>query len=65
MDLSRTALQRTGAKVIGVVLTLVKKDSNPYDYYYAYNQGARKPKNLGHQLKLKRKNDRKIKKTTV
>jgi hypothetical protein len=27
------ALQRTGAKVIGVVLTLVKKVGDPYDYY--------------------------------
>lgn len=51
-----TALQRTGAKVIGVVLTMMKKDSDPYDYYYySYSKTSKKPKKLGQQLKLKRK----------
>lgn len=59
-----TALQRTGAKVIGVCLTLIKKDGDPYDYY-AYTKTAKKPRNLGQQLKLKRKNTVKQKKSTV
>lgn len=58
-----TALQRTGAKVIGVVLTLVKKVGDPYDYY-SYSKAGKKPKNLGQQLKLKRRNN-KLKKPTV
>lgn len=61
-----TALQRTGAKVIGVVLTMMKKDADPYDYYYySYSKTSKKPKNLGQQLKLKRKNSMKQKNTTV
>jgi len=58
-----TALQRTGAKVIGVVLTMMKKDADPYDYYYySYSKTAKKPRNLGQQLKLKRKKEVEAKK---
>jgi len=51
------ALQRTGANVIGVVLTMMKHSSDPYDYYYySYSKNTKKPRNLGHLLKLKRHN---------
>ena len=53
-----TALKRTGANVIGVVLTMMKKDSDPYDYYYySYSKTSKKPQNLGQRLKLKRKKE--------
>ena len=51
-----TTLQRTGVKVVGSVLTLVKRDNDPYDYYYySYSQNSKKPQNLGQLLKSKRK----------
>jgi len=60
------ALDRTGAQVIGVVLTMMKKDADPYDYYYySYSKSSKKPKNLGQQLKLKRKKESTAKKPTV
>lgn len=54
-----TALQRTGAKVIGVVLTMMKKNTDPYDYYYS--KASKKPRNLGQQLKLRHRKDKTIK----
>jgi len=52
------ALQRTGAKVIGVVLTMMKHSSDPYDYYYySYSNRSKKPRNLGQILKLRRHNN--------
>ena len=61
-----TQLQRTGAKVIGVALTMMKKDADPYDYYYySYSKTSRKPRNLGQQLKLRRKKEKTEKKPTV
>jgi capsular exopolysaccharide synthesis family protein len=51
-----TTLQRTGIKVVGCVLTMVKRSNDPYDYYYySYSQGAKKPQNLGQLMKTKRK----------
>jgi Mrp family chromosome partitioning ATPase len=46
-----TNLQRTGIKVVGCVLTMVKRNNDPYDYYYAYSQGSKKPQNLGQLMK--------------
>ena len=61
-----TALERTGAKVIGVVLTMMKHSSDPYDYYYySYSKTANKPKNLGHELKLKRRKEKTIHKKST
>jgi len=57
------ALQRTGAKVIGVVLTMMKHSSDPYDYYYySYSKTSQKPQNMGQQLKLRRRKENNIKK---
>ena len=51
-----TMLQRTGVKVVGSVLTMIKRNNDPYDYYYySYSQGSKKPQNLGQLMKTKRK----------
>lgn len=49
-------LERTGVKVIGCCLTLIRKKNSPYDYYYYhYSKGSKKPTSFGSKLKRKRR----------